>query len=150
MATKVNLIAALNGFITAVITSIKHRSANNAIVDEIYPVAVIDTEILETLTTKAVANFPYNITVIKSGNVAHIKGRVRNNTPNILISAAIFTWKENQYKPNANSQIIFDAETSTNVKVKLLLNNGALLTIRAFAPSILFYEFDFKTYITQD
>jgi len=150
MATKVNLIAALNGFIIAIITPTKHRSANNAIVDEIYPVAVLDTRDLETLTTKAVANFPYNITVIKSGNIAHIKGIFRNHTPNILSNATIFTWKENQYKPNANSQIIFYAETSTNVKVKLLLNNGVLATIGTFAPTSLPYEFEFKTYITQD
>ena len=51
MATKANLITALNGFISAVVGITKHRNANNAIVDEIYPNSIIDNQTTETYTT---------------------------------------------------------------------------------------------------
>jgi len=91
MATKANLLSTINGFITAVITQAKHRSSMSAVVDEIYPSNVTDSQTTETYTTKAGTNFSYSIRITKSGNIAHIKGEVRNITNSLQSSQNIFT-----------------------------------------------------------
>ncbi len=150
MATKSNLVTTLNGFITAVITQLKHRNANNAIVDEIYPISVTDTQTSETYTTKAGVNLIYFIRITKSGNIAHISGIVRNTTPNILSSQNIFMWKTNEFTPKSGvNDFSFIAYNGAN-QATLFLNNNVLALVGSILPTSTNYTFDFKTYITND
>jgi len=149
MATKSNLITALNGFITAIITPTKHRNANNAIVDEIYPTQVTDSQATETYTTKAGTNINYSITVIKSGNIAHIKGTVTNNTSSLLGSQNVFTWKNNEFRPKSGVNDVNFIASNANNSIRLFLNNNVLSVTSPMQP-ITTYSFEFQTYITQD
>ena len=94
MATKAGLLATINGFITAVITQAKHRSSMSAVVDEIYPTEVTDNQTTQTYTTKAGTNLNYTITIVKSGNIAHISGIITNNLEIALPNPLVFTWKD--------------------------------------------------------
>ena len=150
MATKTSLLTTINGFITAVITQAKHRSSMSAVVDEIYPSNVTDSQATETYTTKAGTSINYSIRITKSGNIAHISGTVRNTTSGILNPQNIFTWKNNEFKPKSGvNDFTFKALNGSN-EVTLFLNNNVLSLTTNILPTSTNYSFDFKTYITQD
>lgn len=149
MATKTGLLATINGFITAVITQAKHRSSMNAVVDEIYPNQIVDSNFLEDYTTKnSLILVFYNITITKSGNIAHIKGTLSNAGSYYYSNQPIFTWNETEFQPKAGIETYFFAENSTD-KVRLKLDSTGL-SIFNDAIGIATYQFDFKTYITED
>jgi hypothetical protein len=151
MATKANLLSTINGFITAVITQAKHRSSMSTVVDEIYPSNVTDSQTTETYTTKAGTNFSYSIRITKSGNIAHIKGEVRNITNSLQSSQNIFTWKDNEFKPKSGiNDFNFKAFTSGGEITLFLSNNVLFMQDVAVAVANTTYRFEFITYITQD
>jgi hypothetical protein len=125
------------------------REVSNAIVNEIYPTQVTDSQATETYTTKAGTNINYSITVIKSGNIAHIKGEVRNITNSLQSSQNIFTWKDNEFKPKSGiNDFNFKAFTSGG-EITLFLSNNVLF-MQDVAVANTTYRFEFITYITQD
>jgi len=125
------------------------REVSNAIVNEIYPTQVTDSQATETYTTKAGTNINYSITVIKSGNIAHIKGTVTNNTSSLLGSQNIFIWKNNEFRPKSGfNDVVFNASNANN-SIRLFLSNN-VLSVTSPMQSITTYSFEFQTYITQD
>ncbi len=150
MATKATLLSTINGFLTAVITQLKHRNSMSAVVDEMYTTSVTDTQANETYTTKAGTSINYSIRIIKSGNIAHISGTVRNTTSGILSPQNIFTWKTNDFRPRSGvNDFVFKAFNGGN-EVTLFLNNNVLSLSTNILPTSTNYSFDFKTYITPD
>jgi hypothetical protein len=150
MATKTGLIATINGFLTAIITQAKVRSSASAVVDEIYPNSVTDSQATETYTTKAGTSINYSIRIVKSGNVAHISGTVRNTTSGSLPSQNVFLWKSNEFRPKSGvNDFTFKAFNGSN-SVDLFINNNVLSLSSSILPTSTNYSFDFKTYITQD
>ena len=150
MATKAGLLATINGFITAVVNIAKHRSSMSAVVDEIYTNAVVDSNILETYTTKSGTNILYEITIKKIGNNAFIKIRVKNTTSNILASQNIYSWKESEYKPKISINEIKTQAWQGSNRITIYLTNTTLSLVSDFQPSSQWFETDFITYITQD
>lgn len=148
MATKANLITALNGFISAVVGITKHRNANNAIVDEIYPNSVIDNQTTVTYTTSStVVN--YSINIVKSGNIAHISGSIQNPNHFLMSNPIVFLWKNSEFKPNSSTSLFFlGIDNSGNTK-RIGMNN-TILTLQDSLDALSTVYFDFKTYITQD
>lgn len=148
MATKANLITALNGFISAVVGITKHRNANNAIVDEIYPNSIIDNQTTETYTTSStVVN--YSISIVKSGNIAHISGSFQNPNHFFISNPIVFVWKNSEFKPNSSTSLFFlGIDNSGNTK-RIGMNN-TILTLQDSLDALSTVYFDFKTYITQD
>jgi hypothetical protein len=144
MATKTGLLATINGFLTAVITQTKHRSSMSSIVDEIYPSSISDANTTETYTTKSGTNFNYNVTIIKSGNIANIKGTIQNASGSLLPPQNIFAWKENEYKAisGLGTSINFESE---GIRYSISSSGLALLTAMPNGT----YNFEFQTYITQ-
>ena len=148
MATKANLITALNGFISAVVGITKHRNANNAIVDEIYPNSVTDNQTTETYTTSStVVN--YSISIVKSGNIAHISGNIQNPNHFLMSNPIVFLWKNSEFKPNSSTSLFFlGIDNSGNTK-RIGMNN-TILTLQDSLDALGTVYFDFTTYITQD
>ena len=149
MATKTGILATINGFITAIITQAKHRSSMATVVDEIYPITITDSSDVEeqTYTTKSGTNITYSITIKKSGNIAHLKGTITNVSGLYLSTQPIFTWNESEFTP-AVMDVYFFAENSTD-KVRLKLNADGLSIFNSSMINAT-YNFDFKTYLTQD
>lgn len=152
MATKTGLISTINGFLTAIITQAKVRSSASSVVDEIYPDSVTDSQATETYTTKAGSVINYSIRIVKSGNIAHIKGEIRNTTTGILPSQNVFLWKSNEFRPKSGiNDVSFDAyNANNNSTTRLFLSNNVLFISSSIIPSSTNFVFDFKTYITQD
>lgn len=150
MATKAGLLATINGFITAVINVTKHRSSMSAVVDEIYPSSVTDNETLQTYTTKSGDNIDYLIFIIKSGNIAHIRGQIRNATAVFQVDQPIFTWKDNEFKPLsgiASNSYFFASNSSSQVRLRLSASGLEIFNDGMVNSQDL--NFDFTTYITQ-
>ena len=148
--TKANLITALNGFISAVVGITKHRNANNAIVDEIYPNSVSDSNITKTYT-EAIGgnNISYSITIVKSGNISHISGSFRNDNTLIISNRSVFTWLSNEFTPNSDTSLNFSGIDNLGNPKKLFMNNS-VLSLEDSLDILKTVYFDFTTYITQD
>jgi hypothetical protein len=125
------------------------REVSNAIVDEIYPSNVTDSQTTETYTTKSGTNINYSIRITKSGNIAHIQGVVTNTTASLLSPQNAFTWKDTEFRPKSGvNDIAFKGYNGTN-QVSLFINNN-VLAVTSNMGALFSYSFDFKTYITQD
>ena len=148
MATKAGLLATINGFITAIITQAKHRSSMSVVVDEMYATEVVDSNVSQTYTTKGGTNLNYTITIVKSGNIAHISGIITNNLEIALPNPLVFTWKDTEFKPKSSTSIEFSGLGENNLNKRIFFNNSVF----GFYDSVASEEeifFDFKTYITQ-
>ena len=87
MATKTNLISAINTQLTAIITQAKVRLAMSLLTDELYPTIVSETDLTtNTITTKNSINtdLHYDIAIIKQGRNVSIKGNVTNASGSIV------------------------------------------------------------------
>lgn len=105
MATKTNLLSTINGFITAIITQAKVRSAYSTVVDELYPTKVSDTSSSETYTTKT-ADFFYSIQIVKQGRSVRINGFYTSLRSYALPSGTrIFALKNNEYKGDTSEYL---------------------------------------------
>lgn len=148
MATKAGILSTINGFITSIITQTKHRNSMSAVVDEIYPNRITDTQSTETYTTKAGANITYSIQIIKSGNVAHIKGTIDNVSGLFLSPQNVFTFKENEYKPlSALASTIYFTARNASGTIRMSLDSTGLNTFSTMPNEE--FNFEFITYITQ-
>jgi len=150
MATKSEIIASINGFLTAIITQAKVRSAALATVNELYADKVSDDQASQTYTTKFGTDFNYSVQIHKSGNTAHIKGTITNNTLTAKTDATIFNWKTNVYQPKAgfDDSVNFQAfGESESVGVYLSSSYMALTGVISAGGVV---TFDYKFYITKD
>jgi len=93
MATKSGLIAAVNGFLTALITQAKVRSAALETINELYPTKLADSSTDETYTTKNGSVITYGITFVKQGRSIRINGTYTNpsTTASLPSGTTVFT-----------------------------------------------------------
>jgi len=113
MATKSGLIAAVNGFITSLITQTKHRDSMLEVINELYPTKVSDSNSTETYTTKSGTVITYSIQIVKQGRTIRIDGSYINTSGAALgIGQTIFTFKVNEYRGDTSAYIGTNAEYS--------------------------------------
>ena len=90
MATKANLISAINAQLTAIITQAKVRLASSLIVDEIYPTTYYEnyngTSNVLVITTFQQEGLKYYVSFKKVGNTVFYSGNVFNATTEIKSS----------------------------------------------------------------
>lgn len=131
MATKANLITAINTQLTAIITQAKVRLASVLVVDEIYPNKIVDNETTTTVLTNDVVGLEYIITLWKQGNNVNVSGVITNNTAGILSNIDLISITNTEYQPDATAlnpfrfygdNILFQV-TSTN-KIKIIDSLG--------------------------
>ena len=89
MATKANLISAINAQLTAIITQAKVRLASSLIVDELYPTTYYEnyneTSNVLVITDFQQVGFRYNVSFKKVGNTVFYSGYVFNSTTEIRL-----------------------------------------------------------------
>jgi hypothetical protein len=106
MATKANLISAVNGFLTAIITQSKVRDAQLEVIDELYPSAVTDNSTDETYTTQTTPTVTYAIQITKQGRSVRINGTYTNTTGLALPAGTeIFAFKTNEFRGSTSEFI---------------------------------------------
>ena len=117
MATKSNLISAINGFLTSIITITKHRNSMAEVVNEIYPTVVSDSQTTETYTTKN-SNFSYSIEIIKQGRSVRIIG-IYTSLMNFSLpsNVTVFELKDNEYKGTSTKIVGINCEHVPTSKI---------------------------------
>lgn len=146
MATKSQLITSVNGHLTEVIDISDHRASMLDLINQLYPVAVTDTQITETYTTKSGSTITYSLSFIKHGNAVHVTGTVANLTGTVsLDNFDIFTWKNTEYKPISGTSQNFKDVTNT---VEFILKNTSFGTVGVIPPGS--FKFEYKFYVAQE
>lgn len=134
MATKAGLISAVNGYITAVITQLKHRNSMLEIINELF-------QTTHTMSNVSAPNqLTYNLKFKKIGNLVWVDGTVKNeytiaigNTNLVTIDNSLFFAKTGQdtkgfvVGENSLSNGIINFTTD---KIFIVTNIGAGNTIR--------------------
>lgn len=109
MATKTNLITAINGFLSAIVTTLKHRNSMLEVVNEVYPTTQVETHATDVITT-ASADFDYNLNFTKIGRLVHITGTITNVSGSILgFGANVFEFKATEFYPNTTLTQVVNA-----------------------------------------
>ena len=81
---KATIIENVNGFITTVITQLKHRNSMLELINNLWSTTFNDAKTTTSLsplskTTPLQADINYDITLKRVGNVVHVQGFVQNN-----------------------------------------------------------------------
>ena len=84
MATKTSITSTINGFITAIVTVTKVRSAFDTLLNNLYPTPISDTQLTTNVVTKIGTKFTYNLQFSKVGRNIHICGNIKNVSGSIL------------------------------------------------------------------
>jgi len=109
MATKTNLISAINTQLTAIITQAKVRLASLQLVNEVYPTTQNETQATDVITT-ASADFDYNLNFTKIGRLVHVTGTITNVSGSILgFGANVFEFKATEFYPNTTLTQVVNA-----------------------------------------
>lgn len=130
MATKTNLISAINTQLTAIITQAKVRLASLQLVNEIYPTPISDTQLTTNVVTKIGTEFTYNLQFTKTGRNIHICGHITNISGSILSSVEdILEVTNSEFEPYTNYTLI---GSNSNGNVQLSFNSEALTLVSSF------------------
>lgn len=134
MATKANLISAINTFLTAVINPTKHRSSMSTLVDNIYPTVIYDTNSTTTVFTKADNDFIYHIKVAKVGRLVNICGSFTNDTEGAISNQKMADITATEYQTDSlvvNHYIPAISESGLTIFLSLV---GTSIEIVGTAP----------------
>ena len=122
MATKTDLITAINTQLTAIITQAKVRLASLAIVNELFPTEYreLHHQILPDeleITTPELSNLFYDISFVKRGNTVYINGYVRNKT-GAIFSGKVLNIDTTEYNTKTNRQYFGSCSNGTNLEIQ--------------------------------
>jgi hypothetical protein len=129
MATKTDLITAINTQLTAIITQAKVRLASLAIVNELFPTEYRELheqgipDELE-ITTPGLSNLFYDISFVKRGNTVYLNGYVRNKT-GAIFSGKVLNIDTTEYNTKTDRQYFASCSNGTNLEIQ---NSDILIT----------------------
>ena len=127
MATKTSITSAINGFITAIVTVTKVRSAFDTLLNNVYPTPISDTQLTTNVVTKIGTKFTYNLQFSKVGRNIHICGSITNISGSILSSVEdILKITNSEFEPYTNYTLI---GSNSNGNVNLSFNSDALVLV---------------------
>ena len=122
MATKTDLITAINTQLTAIITQAKVRLASLAIVNELFPTEYreLHHQILPDeleITTPELSSLFYGISFVKRGNTVYINGYVRNKT-GAIFSGKVLNIDTTEYNTKTNRKYFGSCSNGTNLEIQ--------------------------------
>ena len=127
MATKTSITSTINGFITAIVTVTKVRSAFDTLLNNLYPTPISDTQLTTNVVTKIGTKFTYNLQFSKVGRNIHICGIIKNVSGSILSSVEdILEVTNAEFEPYTSYTLI---GSNTNGNVLLSFNSDALILV---------------------
>ena len=127
MATKTSITSTINGFITAIVTVTKVRSAFDTLLNNVYPTPISDTQLTTNVVTKIGTNFTYNLQFSKVGRNIHIYGGITNVSGSILNSVEdILEVTNAEFEPYTTYNLI---GSNSNGNIYLSFNSDALTLV---------------------
>ena len=124
MATKTSITSAINGFITAIVTVTKVRSAFDTLLNNVYPTPISDTQLTTNIVTKISTNLAYNLQFSKVGRNIHIYGTITNIRGYALRTENILNITNPEFEPYTNYTLM---GSNQNGNVQLYFNSNALI-----------------------
>ena len=129
MATKTDLITAINTQLTAIITQAKVRLASLAIVNELFPTEYreLHHQILPDeleISTPELSDLFYGISFVKRGNTIYLNGYIRNKT-GAIFSGKVLNIDTTEYNTKTNRQYYASCSNGTNLEIQ---NSSILIT----------------------
>lgn len=134
MATKSNLITAVNGFLTSLVNITKHRNSMLEIINNIYPTVVYDTQATTTIFTKVDNDFLYDIKTAKVGGLVNICGSFTNDTESAISNQSIATITNTEYRTDALVVNHYIPAISSSGQVVFLSLAGNTIDLVGTAP----------------
>lgn len=122
MATKTDLITAINTQLTAIITQAKVRLASLAIVNELFPTEYreLHHQILPDeleISTPNLSDLFYDISFVKRGNTIYLNGYIRNKT-GAIFSGKVLNIDTTEYNTKTNRQYFASCSNGTNLEIQ--------------------------------
>lgn len=127
MATKANLITAIETQLTAIITQAKVRLASSLIVDNLYSTQINESSSAPSLTIIHNNDYTYKLTFNKIGNMVFLSGRIRNETSS-LFAGGVLVISNLEYRPNSDIRTSNGIAISTTGVLSLpaIVNSSAI------------------------
>jgi hypothetical protein len=97
MAIKSSILSTVNGFITAIVSVSKVRSALSTLLDNFYPTVLYDNQTTTNVITKVDDDFEYSFKIAKVGRVVHIDGYIENVTASSISGQPIASITNTEY-----------------------------------------------------
>jgi hypothetical protein len=140
MATKTSLLTTINGFLSATITVLKHRSSMSVVVDELYPTVLVDTHLGTTnVITRAGTNYAYSFRFSKQGRNIAVSGSISNVTGSLLGQAVIANITNADFSASPSTNLICQADDLSTIRMQI---SGTTITLFGNMPSSKTYYFN--------
>jgi hypothetical protein len=134
MATKSNILTTVNGFITAIITQAKVRSALSTLLDNFYPTVLYDNQTTTNVITKVDDDFGYNVKIAKVGRLVNIDGFVENITESTISNEAFANITNTEFQTAVGILPYYLTATSTSGLTIFVAVNPTTLSVVGTVP----------------
>jgi hypothetical protein len=140
MAIKSSILTTVNGFITAIITQAKVRSALSTLLDNFYPTPISDTHSTTNVFTKTDTDFTYNFKVTKIGRGVNLSGSLRNVTASSIGSQNMASITTSEFLPYSfGSDQTIQAFSLSGQIINLAISSTTIYIVGTCPPNVDFY-----------
>lgn len=137
MATKTSITSTINGFITAIVTVTKVRSAFDTLLNNVYPTPLVDTEATTNVITAIDTNFEYQLTFTKVGRLVHLHGFITNVSGSILDGVDIANITNAEF--NSFSSTTIQGHNASGQTLDIEIVDGTLFLASTFGVATTFF-----------
>jgi len=137
MATKTSITSTINGFITAIVTVSKVRSAFDTLLNNVYPTPLVDTEATTNVITAVGTNYEYQLTFTKVGRLVNVNGFISNVSGSILDIEDIATISNTEYNPF--DTFVLQGHNSSGQTLNIQVESGQLVLASTFGVATTFF-----------
>jgi hypothetical protein len=135
MATKTGIIASINGYLTSIITIVKHRNSMLDIINEMYRETTSEsyTNLVDNtpLTTPNGTTRHYSFKVDKIGNKVFFDGTLTNKTGNAANNLIYLTITDAEFLQNSDIVNFYGVNITTNTLVRGILASNILKIVQS-------------------
>jgi hypothetical protein len=132
MATKASFITTVNGFLTAIITVLKHRNSMLEVINELWKTSLNDTQSSTNVITKTFASATYNLDFNKVGNKVYVSGTVNVFGVITFTTSDIYaTFTNSELAPKTGKIFYINGSELGGTKVFALSFNGTTGEIKS-------------------
>jgi len=138
MANKASLISTINGFITAVINTTKHRDSMLELINVFYSTVKKEsasagvTNGANTITSTVNPSITYELHFKKEGNKVFVSGWVLNSGALTLASnTVLFSFTDSEYLIKTGTYYLFNVMTYSGTKATLRFDGANVMCFQA-------------------
>ena len=145
MAIKSSITSTINGFITAIVTVAKTRSAFATLLDNVYPTPIVDTHLTTNILTRINSNFTYNLTFTKIGRIVHVNGTITSISGSSTSVEYIASITTSEFLPYSGYSFACTISISNSQCVFNISNDGISLVSSLGAGESVYFNASYPT-----